>query len=447
MHTMLPGQSAMRRDSSRRDMDQQHTADFVKPIVIAPTFNNAGTLVDVLSRISSLGLPIIVVNDGSGDDTAMLLQRWISSHPESQIIAHARNRGKAAALQTGFATAGKAGFTHAITIDTDGQHDPECIPRLLELSRQMPDAYVIGVRDVRQPGYPRKSRVGRRVSNLLIRLECGLRVADSQCGLRIYPLDMVRAVPCHANRYGYETEMITRAAWSGCRVIETSVKSHYLPIERRVSHFQPWRDSLRGAAMHIRLLLRAIAPIPHRRYRLAEVDRRPRMTVREMLNWLNPMRAWRELRGGELDRSEFAAALAAGVFVANLPLYPLQTAIALYVARRLHLNPLAVIAGSQISTPPIGFVLIVGGIYIGHLILHGTLPPLPDWHLHADFWRTLGRPLLFDWILGSVILGFVLAVLTFMLASQFYTGGEADEDAEVDSAPTGQIPPASKPAA
>jgi len=437
----------MRRNSSRRDMDQKNAADSVRPIVIAPTFNNAGTLIDVLSRTASLGLPIIVVNDGSNDDTVLLLQRWTTSHPDFQVITHPHNRGKAAALRTGFAAASKAGFTHAITIDTDGQHEPECIPRLLELSRQMPDAYVIGVRDVRQPGYPKKSRVGRRVSNLLIRLECGLRVADSQCGLRIYPLELVGAVPCHANRYGFETEMITRAAWSGCRVVETSVKSHYLPIERRVSHFQPWRDSFRGAAMHIRLLVRAITPIPFHRYRLADETRRPRMTGRDLLNWINPMRAWRELRGGELDRSEFAAALSAGVFVANLPLYPLQTAVALYVARRLHLNPLAVIAGSQISTPPIGFLLIVGGIYIGHLILHGTLPPLPDWHLHADFWHTMGRQLLFDWILGSPILGFVLAVLAFMLASRFYTGTDLEEDAEPSATSTGQISPASKPAA
>jgi len=444
---MLSGQSTMRRDNERRGMDQQHAPDFVKPIVIAPTFNNAGTLVDILSRITSLGLPVIVVNDGSSDGTALLLRQWVTSHPETQVITHHHNRGKAAALRTGFAAASKAGFTHAITIDTDGQHDPECIPRVLELAHQMPDAYVLGVRDVRQPGYPRKSRIGRRVSNLLIRLECGLRVADSQCGLRVYPLELVRTVPCHASRYGYETEMITRAAWAGCRVVETSVKSHYLPIERRVSHFQPWRDSFRGGAMHARLLLRAIAPIPHRRYRYADAIHRPRMTARDLLNWINPMRAWRELRGGELDRSEFAAALAAGVFIANLPLYPLQTAAALYLARRLHLNPLAVIAGSQLSTPPIGFVLIIGGIYVGHLLLHGTLPPMPDWHLHADFWRVIGRPLVIDWILGSVILGFVLAVVTFMLASQFYRGREAEEDAEADGSTEPQIPPASKPAA
>ena len=428
-------------------MNQQHAADPVKPIVIAPTFNNAGTLVDILSRIASLGLPIIIVNDGSSDETAALLQRWARSHPQSQVIAHSRNRGKATALRTGFAAARKAGFTHAVTIDTDGQHEPECIPRLLKLSREMPDAYVIGVRDMRQPGYPRKSRVGRRVSNLLIRLECGLRVADSQCGLRVYPLELVRMVPCHANRYGYETEMITRAAWSGCRVVETSIKSRYLPIERRVSHFQPWRDSFRGAAMHMRLLLRTITPIPHRCYKRVDSVQRERLTFRDLLNWINPVRAWRELREGELDRSEFAVALAAGVFVANLPVYPLQTAAALYFARRLHLNPLAVIAGSQISTPPIGFALIVSAIYLGHLILHGTLPPLPDWHLHADFWRTLGRPLLFDWLLGSPIVGFVLAVVTFMLATHFYRGVDADDDGDAGDPGIESMAPASKPAA
>src|SRR4051794_20824523 len=102
----------------------------LRPVVVAPTFNNAGTLGDVVGRCVALGLPAIVVNDGSTDGTEDLLREMAG---ESVIVVtHARNRGKAAALQTGFAVACERGFTHAVTIDTDAQLDPEEIPALLE---------------------------------------------------------------------------------------------------------------------------------------------------------------------------------------------------------------------------------------------------------------------------------------------------------------------------
>src|SRR6185437_7721157 len=123
-----------------------------------------------------------------------------------------------------------------------------------------------------------------------------------------------------------------------------------------------------------------------------------------------------------IDRSEFAAALAMGVFVANLPIYPLQTVLCLYLARRLHLNPLAVLAGSQISTPPITFVLIAAGIYLGHLILHGALPAVPDLHTAHTAWRTLGKPFLIDWAVGGPLVGIILGAITFALANHFYRG-------------------------
>ena len=412
-------------------MEPTRAATF-NPLVLAPTYNNAGTLAEVLNGIAGQGLPILIVNDGSTDATGGVLDQWLKDHPQvnAKVLTHPRNRGKAAALRTGFARAIAEAYTHVLTIDTDAQHDPHCIHPMLEKSSQSPEAYVIGVRDYRQPGYPRKSRVGRRVSNLLIRMECGLKVADSQCGLRVYPMELVKTVTCRANRFGYEAEMITRCGWSGCPIVEMAINTCYLPAGKRVSHFHPWWDSLRAARMHGRLLLRALAPIPHRRYRPGGKLLRKHVTIREILSWINPLRAWRELREGAIDRTEFATALAVGVFVANLPVYPLQTVIALYLARRLHLNPLAVLAGSQVSTPPVGLLLIVGGIYLGHLILHGTFPTLPDLHATTGaIWHLLARPLLIDWLLGGPVLGVVTAAVTFLLANRFYRGVEEDEEA------------------
>lgn len=226
-----------------------------RPVAVAPTYNNARTLPDIIHRIESLGLPVIVVDDGSSDGTADVLSAWRSVRPDSShVIVHPINRGKAAALRSAFAYAIDAGFTHAITIDTDGQLSPEDIPALLDLSQKRPTGLIVGVRDIHAADYPRRSCVGRRVSNLLVWIESGLRVADSQCGLRVYPLNLVASIKCAAEHFGFETEIITRAAWAGVPVIGGPVACRYLPPGERVSHFKPWLDSVRSARMHCRLI-------------------------------------------------------------------------------------------------------------------------------------------------------------------------------------------------
>ena len=415
------------------------------PIVVAPSYNNAGTLVDVLRRVTALGLPILLVNDGCTDATADAFNAWKREHPrvDARMLRHVHNRGKAAALRTGFQAAIEAGYTHAITIDTDGQHDPELIPRLLDAARAQPLAYVLGVRDDRHVDYPAASRVGRRLSNLFIRLECGVRVADSQCGMRVYPLDLIRTVRCRAGRFGYEAEMITRAAWAGCPIVEVPINTRYLPVGQRVSHFNPWWDSVLGVLMHLRLVGREMSPLPSRRYHPSDLPPAGRVTLREMLSWLNPLRAWRELRAGAVDRNELAFALATGAFVANLPVYPFQTALCLYLARRLHLNPLAVIAGSQISTPPIGALLIAAAIFIGHFVLHGSSPTWPDFHSPHALWHSLAWPVLVDWTVGGILLGFLLAAIVF-LAITFWPGRE-DDSARLTDRNLSAMPPKQTP--
>jgi uncharacterized protein (DUF2062 family) len=111
--------------------------------------------------------------------------------------------------------------------------------------------------------------------------------------------------------------------------------------------------------------------------------------------------------------------LAVGAFIANLPLYPVQTLFSVYAARKLHLHPLAVVLGSQLSTPPIGPVLVIGGIIVGHIILHGSWPTPDSYHFTLDFtgFHRLFRSMFFEWLLGGVILGLVTGALTFGIAS------------------------------
>ncbi len=179
---------------------------------------------------------------------------------------HPENRGKAAALRTGFARAINAGFTHALTIDSDGQLQPEEIPSLIDAATQSPNAFVLGVRDDQAPDYPSRSRVGRRVSNMMVRLESDGHVADSQCGLRVYPLSLMTFLSCRAERFAFETEVLTRAAWAGCPFVEVPVSCQYPKEAAQVSHFRPWLDSWRSVGMHLVLVIRALLPWPHRRW-------------------------------------------------------------------------------------------------------------------------------------------------------------------------------------
>ncbi len=134
------------------------------------------------------------------------------------------------------------------------------------------------------------------------------------------------------------------------------------------------------------------------------------------MDWLNPAAAWRQVRNDEVSREAFAAALALGAFIGNLPTYGLHAVIGLYGAKRLHLHPLGVVLGTQISTPPIGPVLNAIAIAIGHLILHGSLPNRADFQ-HATFLELL-RKVLLEWVIGSPIVGLVCTFLVFVTSNR-----------------------------
>ncbi len=228
-----------------------------RPVALLPTYNNAGTLDAVIRSVLGTSLPVIVVNDGATDDTPRVLEAWAG---RITVIVHQPNRGKGAALRTGFAAARELGYTHAVTIDTDGQHSVADLPSLLSLAKANPGALIIGARDFAIENYPAKNRLGRRLSNLAIRLESGARVRDCQSGYRIYPLAVAAQLPVTADRFGFEVEIITRAAWAGCSILETPIACTYETGAARVSHFRPGLDTWRSLRMHARLLALSCRP-------------------------------------------------------------------------------------------------------------------------------------------------------------------------------------------
>lgn len=255
-------------------------AQLWRPLVLLPTYNNIGTLPGVLAEVAKQGLPMMVVNDGCTDGTAAWLAGVEAGAAHDGIatrtvVTHVVNQGKAAAMLTGCRAAREMGFTHALTFDTDGQLSPTEIPTLLELARKNLDAVIVGARNDRAADYPARSRFGRRISNLMIRWQCGVRVDDSQCGFRVYPLRLFDKVRPRADRYAFETEIITLAAWAGFEVISTTVTCRYFGEGRLVSHFRVGRETRQAIKLHSRLLWMRLTRHPAR----ANLDRKPTSTT------------------------------------------------------------------------------------------------------------------------------------------------------------------------
>src|SRR5579872_444885 len=149
-------------------------------------------------------------------------------------------------------------------------------------------------------------------------------------------------------------------------------------------------------------------------------------SIRRAHEWMNPFRIWRELRMMQTARRDFAAGVAVGVFIACVPLYGLQTILGLFAARRLSLHPLPVLAGTQLSVPPLAPVLAVVSVVLGHSVLSGTLPNPADWHIahwHIAHWHLTHWPdvsmsnvflFLVSWFIGGAMLGLILAGVTFI---------------------------------
>ncbi len=396
------------------------TKDF-SPAVIAPTFNNARTLCNILDRLERLGYPLIVVNDGSTDATAEQLAAW-TNHGRAvpiTVITHARNRGKAAAMRSGFATAKAAGHTHVATMDTDGQLDPEDIPALFRVATESRDALVLGVRRRDIPDCPKSSHFAWWMTALGIFLETGRRVLDSQCGLRVYPLQVIEFIRCRSGRYAFESEVITRALWAGSSLVTVPVTCRYLPHSERVSHFKPWRDGMHSFFMHFALTVRRVIPWPlpgldrHRGFggniaqRAAARDSVKQLSgIRKWWNWVDPLTVWRQVRTDRFEQLLVAAALGIGAFVGNMPMGGWQILLAAYVAKRTHVHAIPVVATSLLCLSPITESLSKLAIGTGYLLLHFSLPNLdvlvPE---HLTHWQRLARVPV-AWPIGAIIVGF-----------------------------------------
>jgi len=237
----------------------------LRTVVLIPHYNHPTPLVDVVQAIARQGLPIVVIDDGSNAHSQQVLADLQHHGASGQltILRHSHNQGKGAAMQTGMRYASAQSYTHALQIDADGQHNSADIPQFLALAQQHPDAVICGV-----PRYdasvPKGRLYGRYVTHIWVWINTlSLRIQDSMCGFRLYPVAPTVAVmetETVGQRMDFDTEILVRLFWRGVQVHNLPTAVTY-PQDGQ-SHFQMWHDNLRISRMHARLFAGMLLRLP-----------------------------------------------------------------------------------------------------------------------------------------------------------------------------------------
>lgn len=217
---------------------------------VIPTYQNAKTLLKVVADVHRVVDTVFVVDDGSNDGTAALLDKATGNERPEKVLTHPKNCGKGAALKTGLTYARQQGFRYAVTMDADGQHRADDIPALLKAVEEEPDALAIGSRGLQHENMPAKSTFANRFSNFWFALQTLQRLPDTQSGLRIYPLRRLHGLRWMSARYEAELTLLVFSAWAGVKLLPVSVSVYYPPRDQRVTHFRPGRDFTRISVLN-----------------------------------------------------------------------------------------------------------------------------------------------------------------------------------------------------
>lgn len=226
---------------------------------VIPTYDNPRTVEAVIHEVREHFETVIVVDDGGHAPARAALDR-LEQDPGVVVLRHPHNRGKGAAMKTGLAEAATRGFSHALQVDADGQHDLGDIPTFLAKAREQPKALVLGV-PVFDGERPRlRGGFGHWLTNFWTRLEISsTAIEDPQCGYRVYPVGPACAAGAVGNRMDYDVEVAVRMVWQGSPVINIPTRVRYLEAEHGgVSHFHMGWDNLFISWMHTRLVTLAI---------------------------------------------------------------------------------------------------------------------------------------------------------------------------------------------
>lgn len=225
-----------------------------KPVIVVPCYNHADAFEKLAVRLAKIGLPVIVIDDGSVNKQSQKL-KYICNKNKFQYIRNYPNGGKGMAMKVGLKSALKSGYTHALQIDADGQHDINDVESFLDLAEKNSDCAIIG-NPVYDASAPFSRLIGRKITNFWVAIETmNFHMPDVMCGFRVYPLkatcDVIKNV--HFNRMGFDIEILVKLYWCGIDLIKKTTRVIY-PVGG-ISNFRVFKDNVYISLLHTYLCI------------------------------------------------------------------------------------------------------------------------------------------------------------------------------------------------
>lgn len=234
----------------------------MKLCALIPSYNHHTKLGAIAERLFALQLPVILVDDASGPEASAAMQA-LAQDRRITLVRHEHNQGKGGAVMSGMQEAIRQGYTHALQVDADGQHDLASIPELLAKARQYPNAVISG-----KPEYddsiPKGRKYGRYITHFWVWVETlSFAIEDAMCGLRVYPLTACQSLMGKqrlGKRMDFDIEILVRLYWLGTPSYFVVTPVHY--PQDGLSHFQPFKDNVRISWLHTRLFFGMLVRLP-----------------------------------------------------------------------------------------------------------------------------------------------------------------------------------------
>lgn len=296
---------------------------------------------------------IIVINDGCTDSSSLILKQY-----EHKIILleNETNKGKGFSLKKGLRKAIELGFDYAITIDSDGQHFPDDIPKFIETCKNNPGHIIMGSRNMAQEGVPGKSSFGNKFSNFWFKVETLIDLPDTQTGFRLYPLAHLKKMRLFTNKFEFEVEIIVRSAWENIGFISLPIKVLYDKNER-VSHFRPGRDFFRISVLNSILVLYALLFFYPRKI----ISKASLQAIKE-----------EAIKPHESNLNK-AISIGFGIFMGIVPIWGFQLLVGVPLSILFRMNKVLFILAANISIPPMIPFILYGSVLFGQLFWEGSI--------------------------------------------------------------------------
>ena len=369
--------------------------------VLIPTYNNEKTLKHVIDGVLEF-VPeqyVIVINDGSTDTTSEILAHY---EDRITILKNEKNSGKGFSLRKGFRFANEQGYAYAITMDSDGQHYPSDLPKMIQACYENPNTVLMGSRNMNQEGVPGKSSFGNKFSNFWFKVETWISLPDTQTGFRVYPLKPLKKIRLFTTKFELEIEVIVRLAWKGIPFKPVPISVKYDPDER-VSHFRPGRDFFRISVLNSILFFGALL------YYYPKVFL-SKKTLRSIKN--------EAIKPNESNLKK-SLSLGFGVFMGIFPIWGFQLLIGIPLAILFRLNKVLFIAAANISIPPMIPFIVYGSFLVGQYFTTDAINPSQFLNFSLETIKANTLQYFIGAVLLSCIAFMIVTMVSYLLFSVF----------------------------